>query len=243
MIYQRGDCMFPSRKTHEQFILDVKSKYGDEYTVLGSYSNNKTKILVRHNTCGNEYDVRPDKFLQGRRCFKCYGTPKKTTEQYKQEVFDKCGDEYSVLGEYENNKVKIEMKHNKCGHTWFVSPNTFISHGNRCPKCKRSKGEEKIASLLTKHNVKYIREHKFEDCVNIKQLRFDFYIPDINICIEFNGRQHYEVVNAFGGIKEFERIQLRDKLKVDYCNDNNIELIVIHYKTDIESVLSERGVI
>ena len=82
--------MFPTKKSHDQFILDVKAKYNDEYTVLGLYINNKHKILIRHNVCGNEYDVRPDKFLQGRRCFKCYGTPRKTTEQYKELILNIC---------------------------------------------------------------------------------------------------------------------------------------------------------
>lgn len=235
--------MFPSKKSHKQFILDVKAKYDDEYTILGLYVNNKHKILVRHNICGNEYKVRPDKLLQGRRCFKCYGTPKKTTNEYIQEVKTVCGDEYDVLGEYKGNKVKIEMIHNKCGHTWFVSPNTFISNGNRCPKCKNSKGEELVSSILTKYNINYIREYIFDDCVNIKHLRFDFYIPTMNICIEYNGRQHYEIVNAFGGAAEFEKVQTRDKVKVEYCNTKGIKLIVIPYYSDIENVLRDNGVI
>ena len=235
--------MFPVRKSHSQFILDVKSKYNDEYSVLGSYINNKHKILIKHNVCGNEYEVRPDKFLQGRKCFKCHGTPKKTTIEYKQDVFNRCGNEYSVLGEYEGNKVKIKMKHEKCGHIWFISPNTFLSHGNRCPKCKSSKGEEEISSILSKYDISYIREYVFDDCIHVKQLRFDFYIPTMNTCIEYNGRQHYEVVNAFGGLAEFERVQQRDRIKVDYCKHNGIQLIIIPYYSDVKDVLYNSGVI
>lgn len=236
--------MSRNKKSHDQFVLEVYDMYNSEYTVLGLYTGNKNKITVRHNICNTEYDVRPDKFLQGRRCFKCYGTPKKTTDEYKKEVFNLCGDEYTVLGEYQGNKVKIEMKHNKCGQTWYVSPNIFISKGNRCPGCKQSKGEGLISRLLDNYGIEYIREYVFDDCIYIKHLRFDFYLPDFNICIEYNGRQHYEVVNAFGGVREFENVKKRDTIKKQYCYNKGLHLIVIpYYETDIEDILRNEGVI
>ena len=59
---------------------------------------------------------------------------KKTTEQFKQEVFNFVGNEYIVLGEYVNTNTKIRMLHGKCGHEYEVLPSGFL-RGRRCPKC------------------------------------------------------------------------------------------------------------
>ena len=61
--------------------------------------------------------------------------PRKTTEEFKQEVYNLVGNEYSVLGEYITNKTKIKMRHNKCGYEYEVTPNSFLSNGNRCREC------------------------------------------------------------------------------------------------------------
>ncbi len=66
--------------------------------------------------------------------------------------------------------------------------------------------------------------------------RFDFYLPNLNICIEFDGRQHYNIDNSyFGGEEEFLRIKERDGIKNQYCKDNDITLIRIPY-WDIENI-------
>lgn len=62
-------------------------------------------------------------------------TKKKTHKEYADEVFSLVGEEYSVISEYENSVTKVRIKHNKCGHDWFVLPNSFTSTGSRCPKC------------------------------------------------------------------------------------------------------------
>ena len=64
-------------------------------------------------------------------------------------------------------------------------------------------------------------------------LPFDFYLPEHNICIEFNGIQHYQPSDFFGGYSEFKKRQKRDKIKIDYCNNSNIKLIAIKYNENI----------
>ena len=75
------------RKTHEEFIRDLK-KVTDEITVIGNYINSKEKIKVKCNKCGNVWFAAPSNLLNGNKCPKCYGTPKKTTEDYKKESLD-----------------------------------------------------------------------------------------------------------------------------------------------------------
>ena len=143
-------CFGSFRKTQEEFENEVKALVGNEYTFLEEYINSNTKIRVRHNCyeCNkHEYMVAPDKFLQGNRCPKCFGSPLKNQEEFEKEVKDLVGDEYSVLGKYINTKTKIKMKHNcdECNnHEYMVTPNNFLK-GNRCPKCnEKLKTHEKF---------------------------------------------------------------------------------------------------
>lgn len=113
-----------------------------------------------------------------------------------------------------------------------IKPINLISGGSICKLCKNSsKGESKIENILIENKVKYIREKTFVDCRGIKRpLPFDFYLPDYNICIEFDGIQHYKPVERFGGIEGFNEIVKNDNIKNNYCLLNNIKLIRISYK-------------
>lgn len=124
----------PKRKTDKEFKKEVYDLVGNEYSFLDTYVNTNTKIKVKHNTCGNTYEVTPNHFLRGSRCPYCSGKVKKTDSQFKQEVYDLVGDEYTFLEVYVNNRTKINVKHNKCGNIYGVRPHDFI-RGARCPHC------------------------------------------------------------------------------------------------------------
>ncbi|EGT3618567.1 hypothetical protein FJ641_04030 [Clostridium perfringens] len=120
-------------KTHEEFVKEIKDKYGDEYNILGKYINNYTKIKVRHNKCGYEWYPLPNNLLKDNICSKCSGIKKKTTKEFKREIYELYGNEYEVLGEYINAMTKILVKH-KCGYKWNVIPSNLL-RGQGCPKC------------------------------------------------------------------------------------------------------------
>ena len=83
---------------------------------------------------------------------------------------------------------------------------------------------------------------KFEDCSHKKKLSLDFFLPDYKICIEYDGEQHFRPVNYFGGLESFERQIIRDKIKNEFCNENQIKLIRFNYKqtlNKIEMLLNE----
>lgn len=67
------------------------------------------------------------------------------------------------------------------------------------------------------------------------KLRFDFYLPTYNTCIEFDGKQHFEAINFFGGEENLKLTQLRDSQKNQYCIQNNIDLYRISYN-DIDNI-------
>lgn len=81
------------------------------------------------------------------------------------------------------------------------------------------------------NHINYEIEKTFDDLFseNNCPLRFDFYLPNNNICIEVDGKQHFESLNWFGGNEGFISLIERDKLKDEYCNKKNIKLIRIPY--------------
>ena len=110
--------------------------------------------------------------------------------------------------------------------------------------CHKSKGELRIKDYLEKKSFLFKEQKTFNDCINPKTnalLKFDFYLPDYNCCIEYDGEQHFRIVNFFGGEKGFIERQYRDNLKTQYCKNNNIKLIRISYTefNNIEEILTK----
>ena len=115
----------------------------------------------------------------------------------------------------------------ECGSIVEVQgSNLKNSHTISCG-CVKSKGELKIRQILLDLNIDYKTEYVFED---LKNRRFDFYIPSLNICIEFDGKQHFQYVKLWHDTKEnFEIAKQRDIEKTEYCKNKNIKLIRIPY--------------
>lgn len=122
------------RKTHSQFQQEFCERAGDEYTLLSKYIDYITKVEVIHNKCGYKYMVTPSHFLTGTRCPSCFGKNRKTTEQYKKEVYDIFGNEYEILSEYVNAKTKVTVKHNLCNYVYEVAPFSILK-GHGCQRC------------------------------------------------------------------------------------------------------------
>lgn len=237
------------RKTTKEFKEEVYTLVKNEYEILGSYEGKDRKIKIMHSECGNVFKMTPHAFLQGQRCPQCqHRGYRKTTEEFKKEVLNLVGKEYVVIGKYVTNQTKIKMQHSNCGLIYKVTPNAFLSHGNRCPNCvdnKRSKGAIQVEEFLKKNNLQYKREYKLKDCKNIESLPFDFAVFDGNkllALIEYDGRQHFEPVKLFGGKENLKYTQRNDSIKNKYCVDNKIFLIRIPYykRKKIEKILSEK---
>ena len=138
------------KKTDAEFKKEVCDLVGDEYTFLDKYVNAKTRLRVKHHTCENVYEVRPDHFLTGKRCPYCATKAKKTNAQFKQEIFNLVDNEYTFLDAYQGAFTKLRVKHNKCGHVYKVEPDAFL-RGNRCSFCN---GNHK--KLMQSSSKKYL---------------------------------------------------------------------------------------
>ncbi|PWT39112.1 hypothetical protein DKZ22_11745 [Limosilactobacillus reuteri] len=215
-------------KDTDYFRKEVKNLVGDEYVVMTAYTRSQNKIMMRHNVCGYQWGIKPYSFLRGARCPKCSGVLKKNTEIFRREVYELEEESYTVLGEYVTAQTKIRMRHNKCGNIWEIKPYSFLS-GKRCPRCRSSHGELSIENWLKRNGYFYIPQKKFPGCKDKHSLPFDFYIPSVNLIIEYDGMQHYQPVEFFGGIESFRRNSRHDAIKNKYCEDHNINLLRIPY--------------
>lgn len=130
-----------------------------------------------------------------------------------------------------------------CGKEIDVLKESLISgHTTSCGCHNVSKGEEKIEIWLNDRNIEYIVEKIFKDCINPKtkqKLRFDFYLPKYNCCIEYDGKQHFCACGGWSTEEHLKETQYRDNIKNQYCKNNDIKLIRIPYTEydNIESIL------
>lgn len=109
-------------------------------------------------------------------------------------------------------------------------------------KTKMSYGEKIIYDILLANNVSFRYNRSLSDCSNKSKLRFDFYIPSYNICLEYDGIQHFKPIDYFGGEEEFEKTKIRDNIKNLFCKVNNIKLLRFNYiqtVNDIEIILKK----
>ena len=237
-------CSGKYKRTHNDFIKEVYNLVGNEYTVLSKYKTDGTKkpdkVTFKHNYCGKEFDMRAHDFLKlGSRCPYCAKEISNKKQQlsegeFLRRIYTVVGAEYTVLDEYSGCREEIRFKHNKCGNVFKMKPKKFLYDNNRCPYCKRSKGEERIENWLKSHDIDYEREYKFLDCKYKNPLPFDFkleYEDGSLLLIEFDGIQHFQETWH----DNFQIQQKRDEIKNNYCKDHNIDLIRIKY-TDYDNI-------
>ena len=233
-------------RTNEKFIEEMKQKH-PPIIPLEEYVNANKSIKFHCNKCGYEWQTSPNILLtkEDYGCPKCNGYAPVT----EQEMIDRLAivnpnieyvNGYRGIVQHANFHCKI------CGHDWHTPPNSVL-HGRGCPICNMSRGEEKIKNFLDSLKISYERQYKFENCKDIKQLPFDFYILHKNMCIEYDGEQHFIPVR-FGKnetelqiMEKFTAQQKRDQIKNEYCEKNNIMLIRIPYTEyqNIENILNK----
>jgi len=232
------------------FIEKAINKHGYKYDYLKvEYSNNYTKVKIICSKHG-VFEQTPNKHLSGQGCPSCAIeiTCKKLSSNKEDFIrkaivihcnkYDYSKVEYIVA----LSKVKIICKK----HGIFCQQPSAHLSGQGCPICNESKGEKIISKYLTLKNIKYISQKRFKDCIYKKILPFDFYIPSQNLCIEYDGKQHYKAEERqFGSNmtleeakKELEFIRYKDKIKDEYCRFHNIKILRISYKNDINEILN-----
>ncbi len=245
------------RQDRKSGIDNIKNQINDiydcKYTVLSdSFKNQRSKISVKCNTCNNTWCPTIDNLLREKvGCPVCAGElssvkQRKTQEKFCFDMNKIYYDKFKVVGKYINSTTKIEIKCTKCDCQIYRKPNALLCKLNKCPNCESSSsGEVAVAKWLNDSNKEYIQEYKFKDCKNILPLPFDFYLPNYNLLIEYDGEGHYEPFrfskNKQKMLDKFNQQKKHDNIKNTYCKINNIKLLRIPYWEfdNIELILKE----
>ena len=228
--------------TTQEFIEKAKLTHGTKYDYsLVDYkgTNDKVKIICKIH---GEFSQRASAHLNNQGCMECRLCNRRTgLDIFIKRCVEIHGNkyDYSLVVNYVNTLTKIKIICKKHG-LFEMTPKHHSIRKQGCPTCKESIGEIEISKYLNDKRISYIPQYKFESCKNINLLPFDFYLPEYNICIEFNGIQHYKPIEFFGGTNSFNTQLDRDKIKKEYCYNNDIPLIIIKYNENINEILNEK---
>lgn len=326
------------KKTTEQFKQEVYDLVGDEYTLASKYVNARTKVNIVHNKCGyKDWWVTPHNFLTGKRCPKCSGNIIGSQDSFAKYVKDKTKGEWYLSDEmpYKNNHTKVKLIHKDCGYPKLITPKSFRQNGIKCKYCIKQKKDKKLKQQQAINNKLYggltkkqfdqrqrlaesrrysidgVKElinklgcgdyvlvsnryvdykkplrikhlkcgrvfpmslDKFKSghrCIFCKQshgeelidivlrkyklsydygyvlpngLHLDFYLPQLHLAIEYDGIQHYEPREFFGGYGYYTKLHQHDLEKTQYCKKHHITLVRIPYTVtsfdDIKNTLA-----
>lgn len=213
-------------------------KYNYELSVYTGINKNLTIICPNH---GN-FVQSPNNHMRGMGCTKCKYVIISNKAKFSQDDFllkakNAWNDRFDYSkSKYIGDKIKILIRCNKHNIEFLQTPNNHYRQ-NGCKLCfTRSLGEQVITEWLNLNKINYETEKIFITCKRSNfnyYFRFDFYLPDFNLLIEYDGEQHYKQVNRWGWGKQaankFEIIQERDLFKTNWAKDNGYNLLRIPY--------------
>lgn len=238
------------------FLQMARKAQGQEYTYRGvnKIVSTASRVMVH---CGNPnhkwHRMIVWLILQGSKCRECAGRHQ-PLEQRCQEWIAKCVEKYGD-GRYDYSRAHEDYVNNDslvwircCLHDhWFKTTpdNNLRTVNGSCPICSaeftETQGEAEIRRWLLKHGITNFKQDELTlpnenpKCKR-QYLRPDFWLPDYNLFIEYNGEQHYEDVDYFFNDDfTFEDQQIRDQTLRDYCRKNNIQLLEIPY-TEFDNI-------
>jgi len=181
--------------------------------------------------CDKKYNNRLRNILSSKSCSNCSKYHHTyTINEIKELLYKNNNNVIIIESTYESISKKSKFICKICNNEWITLTRSVIYGVTDCPKCNKSHGEKYIEDYLIKNTIKYITQHTFDQCKNKRKLPFDFYLPDYNLCIEFDGYLHYfPWNNDQKSIEKFNNTKHNDKIKDLFCRDNNIKIIRIPY--------------
>lgn len=242
-------CSVESKITTEQFIEKARLVHGDRFdyslTEYVSRAQNVKIICKKHGV----FEQLPSNHLDGSICPECARIERGERSRISQDEFirrakEEHGDRYDY-----SETVYISMERPityRCPKHGYVTQ-TASNHlnGNGCPVCASSRGERRVYNWLKKHNIRFQTQFMLRrpkgGTLNGRILS-DFFVPEANTIIEYNGIQHYIYDDYYGKDGRFERQQRRDRDVREICKKRGINLIEIPYTDfdNISQILEER---
>jgi len=248
--FSRGHgCKYCAAILHGNVTRHSFSKIKEDFESRGftllseenDYKGNDS-VLECICVCGRTSTKRYYDLMAGKKCDGC--AKDKLSELFRtphKEADRRAAKQGLTVLEYSYKTVadRFPLQCNTCNHKFKTSLSSLQFKNTGCPQCKSSNGERLLMQIVKGLDVKHKAEYKFPHdpdngspgCMNKKQLPFDMRIKVnmIDMCIEFDGIQHFQEVGMFGGAKSLASQRKRDYIKSMYCFNNRIPLLRIHY--------------
>jgi hypothetical protein len=229
-----------------------KQKYGDKYNYdnINEYKGITEDIEIECNYHKHKFITTFHYHISNRNggCKMCHydNVKNKLSKSLSDFIIDSKaihGDKYNYSQtEYINNHTKVKIICYEHGE-FYQNPNAHIGSKQGCPKCKESKGEKEVRRILKELNIEFETQKTFPGLIYKKAMRFDFYLPYYNIVIEYDGVQHFEPISWLHQNEKynFNYQVIKDKIKDEYCRENQIPLLRIPYieHNNIKDILVE----
>lgn len=233
---------------------DIRGKKFNNLTPLYPLKERKFQSLVWHCKCicGNEVNVTYNHLYTGHtKSCGCLQREKTSKTNRKNEIGNKYG-QLKVLKYYGNTKYQQALWECQCdcGNITIVSGADLRNGHTQSCGCLNSSVEKKIIQILKENNIFYQYQKVFPQCKYIDtnyNAIFDFYLPDYNCVIEYDGEQHYQPVR-FSNISleqakyNLEKIKDHDQYKDKWCIEKCIKIVRIPYwdkeKIDFNYILN-----
>lgn len=231
------------KKTHEQFIAELAQK-SPNIILKTQYQNAHTNVNCECKICGHIWSARPSNLLTGFGCpmcgnKSCSDKQRKSHDEFVTELHA-INPQIEVIGEYNGNTNNVKLRCMNCGNIWEAMPCNLLhgKYATGCPHCKMSHGELAIANILDRHEFVYTRWKSFDGLSGVKgrPLSYDFFIPSLNLLIEYQGEFHDHTarIQTDDG---YQTQSEHDKRKREYAERNHIRLLEIWYYDNLEEKL------
>ena len=238
-------CKFDKLRTYfssskDEFITKAIEVHSGKYDYSKvEYVNSQTKVCIICPKHG-EFWQTPNIHLRGGGCKKCstikvHDLQKSTTEQYIERAREVHGNKYDYSKiEYKGNKTKVCIICPIHGEFWQNASSHLQGRG--CSLCNKSHLEKYVKNILEENNINYIQEKSFSW---LDKKRLDFYLPEYNIAIECQGKQHFKKMIFFDKGDPFHNRIKRDKMKKQLCNEHGIRILYFTFE-DYDEFLGEK---
>ena len=238
------DLSLGQRKDKDK-VLDEIYKKNPQVRVIGEYVDTCTKVKTECLKCGHQWMVIPEKLVYGRGCPVCAnkerGLKSRTNPDEFRMRLHQINPNITLVDTYEKNTTAITVACNFCNKSFIAMPIDLL-YGKTCPTCfPRSKGERKICEALLRMGIDYQQQKTMDDCKYVALLSFDFYLPEYDMMIEYDGEQHFYPIERFGGEDALKKNKIRDKIKDTWCENHGVKMLRIPFWEygNIDTILSE----
>lgn len=244
----RNKIIAANTKTNEDFLNEAHEVHGELYDYSKFINVKRSEKITIICKAHGEFKQTISNHLSGQGCPTCAknerGINRRKSEK---DFFDDCN--------YIHNKKYNYSETTYQGMNSIIEPicpihGSFkvlaIKHYHRNQGCTHCSDEQlksrpilEMEQYLNDNNIIFISEFRIKECRNVLELPFDIYIPSLNLCVEYDGVQHYKPIEFFGGEEGYQKQVQNDKIKNEYCESNNINLLRISYKQEHLKVLKE----